>query len=225
MSDSETDLNSETGPNSETEPNAEPASIPPDAFSSADASSLPWQRWLIPAIAGALGVGMGAVITFFVVKGIGPAEESDPMVSGGADAVAPVDEEAARAEEFRQRQQYVSDVVNQLGREVLIGDSPTRGNPDASVMLIKFSDFQCPFCADAATEAERFVDGHEAEVLFVYKHLLLTQIPTQRQYRQPLLPGLPILPLGGFGRFNRPCSATKTDWGTISMGKLPRSWG
>jgi protein-disulfide isomerase len=170
VSESEAEINSETGPNSETEPDAQPAPA------SADSASPSWQRWLIPATAGVVGVGVGAVITFFVAKGIGPTEEATPLVSGEADAVEPVDEEAARAEEFRQRQQYVSDVVNQLGRDVLIGDSPTRGNPDASVVLIKFSDFQCPFCAEAAAEAERFVDGHGAEVLFVYKHLPLAQI-------------------------------------------------
>lgn len=73
-------------------------------------------------------------------------------------------------------QQLVAEVVMSSDRAELVGDSPTRGNPDAPLVLIKFSDFQCGFCARAAGPMKGFVDGHEEDVLYVYKHLPLTQI-------------------------------------------------
>jgi protein-disulfide isomerase len=136
------------------------------------AKNKPLWTWLIPAIAGLAGVGFGALITWVAVRNtITPADSPPPAAVESAP-----DSQEARAEAFRERQRFVSEVVNQLGRDVLIGDSPTRGNPDASVVLIEFSDFQCPYCAQTATEVDAFVDDHSEDVLFVYKHLPLTQI-------------------------------------------------
>jgi protein-disulfide isomerase len=73
-------------------------------------------------------------------------------------------------------QKLVAEVVQDLGREVLIGDSPTLGNPDASVVLLEFSDFQCPYCARAKEQISTFTVAHQEEVLLVFKHLPLTNI-------------------------------------------------
>ncbi|KAF6246173.1 disulfide bond formation protein DsbA, partial [Nitrosopumilus sp. b3] len=35
----------------------------------------------------------------------------------------------------------------QIIRNISIDDDPMKGNPDASINIIEFSDFQCPFCA------------------------------------------------------------------------------
>ena len=80
----------------------------------------------------------------------------------------PVDAEA--------HQQLVAEVMMSSDRAELVGDSPTRGNPDAPLVLMKFSDFQCGFCARAAGPMAGFMAEHEDDVLYVYKHLPLTQI-------------------------------------------------
>ena len=36
---------------------------------------------------------------------------------------------------------------SQIIRNISIDDDPMKGNPDASISIIEFSDFQCPFCA------------------------------------------------------------------------------
>lgn len=157
-----------------------PDKVPGEALRETETTPpLCWRQWLIPAGAGILGVSVGAVITFFAVRGMAPTEVANPSVPSAEANGAPEEDAATRAEAFRQRQQFVSETVNQLGRDTLIGESPVRGNPDASVVVIEFSDFQCPYCAQAASAVDSFVDAHESEVLFVYKHLPLTQIHPQ----------------------------------------------
>jgi protein-disulfide isomerase len=55
-----------------------------------------------------------------------------------------------------------------------------RGNPDAKVVVIEFSDFQCPYCRQHVTETqpvldETFVDTDE--VMWVFKHFPLNIHP------------------------------------------------
>lgn len=63
--------------------------------------------------------------------------------------------------------------------DVSIGNLPVRGNKDAKVTIIEFSDFQCPFCGRFFSETEsslfkEYVDTGKAR--FAYRHLPLTQI-------------------------------------------------
>ena len=51
-----------------------------------------------------------------------------------------------------------------------------KGNPEASVVVVEFSDFQCPFCRDHALEVQPTIDEQfiaTGDVLWVYKHLPL----------------------------------------------------
>lgn len=58
----------------------------------------------------------------------------------------------------------------------VIGNSPTKGAADQKIVLVEFSDFQCPFCAQAHQTVDRFMQKHKDEVTLTYKHLPLTQI-------------------------------------------------
>ncbi|MFQ4135233.1 DsbA family protein [Nodosilinea sp. PGN35] len=73
-------------------------------------------------------------------------------------------------------QEIVTAVITSTDRASLIGSSPTKGNPNAPIVLFKFSDFQCPYCTVAAGYMKEFVGNHEGEMLYVYKHFPLTQI-------------------------------------------------
>ncbi|MEA5450534.1 thioredoxin domain-containing protein [Leptolyngbya sp. CCNP1308] len=73
-------------------------------------------------------------------------------------------------------QEIVTEVITSTDRASLIGASPTKGNPNAPIVLFKFSDFQCPYCTVAAGYMKEFVGNHEDEILYVYKHFPLTQI-------------------------------------------------
>ena len=95
-----------------------------------------------------------------------PSEEAAPTEA---------DIEAAEAE-WRARQDEVNQVLASMDRATFIGESPTKGNPDAEVVVVKFSDFECPFCAVAAGHMNDFVEERNEEVLYVYKHLPLKSI-------------------------------------------------
>ena len=85
------------------------------------------------------------------------------------------DLEAAQAD-WQARQEEINQVLASMDRATFIGESPTKGNPGAEVVVVKFSDFECPFCAVASVHMKDFVDERGEEVLYVYKHLPLENI-------------------------------------------------
>ncbi len=75
------------------------------------------------------------------------------------------------------RQAFLQDFKNNPGK--IIASSPTTGAADARIILIEFSDFQCPFCAKAHKTVKQFMAKHQNEVMWVYKHLPLASIHPQ----------------------------------------------
>ena len=59
----------------------------------------------------------------------------------------------------------------------LIGNSPRRGV--GKVVLVGYSDFQCPYCANAHKVIQEFLQRNGKNATFVYKHLPLVQIHPQ----------------------------------------------
>lgn len=60
----------------------------------------------------------------------------------------------------------------QLVRE----DSQSLGNPDASVTIVEFADYQCPACALATPILNQLILDHPADVRLVYRNFPLTSI-------------------------------------------------
>ncbi len=56
----------------------------------------------------------------------------------------------------------------------VIGSSPTTGASEQKIVLVNFSDFQCPYCAKAHQTLKQFIAKHQGQVTLVYKHLPLT---------------------------------------------------
>lgn len=82
-----------------------------------------------------------------------------------------------RQQETRQqqaRQSFLQAVVS--NPQSIIGQSPTKGAKEVRVVLVEFSDFQCPFCAKANATLRQFMAKHSNQVTLVYKHLPLTSI-------------------------------------------------
>ena len=60
--------------------------------------------------------------------------------------------------------------------KAVIGTSPTKGAKNGKVLLMEFSDFQCPYCAKANDTLKDFMAKHSDTVTLTYKHLPLTSI-------------------------------------------------
>jgi protein-disulfide isomerase len=51
------------------------------------------------------------------------------------------------------------------------GGSPVRGAAKASVTIVEFSDFECPFCQQVQETLQQVVERYGADVRLVFKHL------------------------------------------------------
>lgn len=58
----------------------------------------------------------------------------------------------------------------------LRGDDHVMGNRDARILLIEYSDLECPFCKKFHPIAKRLVEEYKGKVAWVYRHFPLDQI-------------------------------------------------
>ncbi len=84
-----------------------------------------------------------------------------------------------KQQQAQQQQQQI--VLSELAPAELVGTSPTQGSTTNTVLLLEFSDFECPFCAKAAADVRQFVAQHQEQLTFVYKSFPLTAIHDQAQ--------------------------------------------
>lgn len=56
-------------------------------------------------------------------------------------------------------------------------DPPARGPADATLEIVEFSDFECPFCAGAWPVLDSLLMRHPGEVRVVYRHYPLPMHP------------------------------------------------
>lgn len=77
------------------------------------------------------------------------------------------------------QQQTQQTALQKIQPKVLIGTSPTTGAPRSPNLLVEFSDFQCPFCAQAAADVQTFLQQHPDQFAFTYKYLPIPSIHDQ----------------------------------------------
>jgi len=75
------------------------------------------------------------------------------------------------------QQAFVQDM--KTNPKSVIGQSPTTGAKLGKVVLIEFSDFQCPYCSAAHATLKQFMAKHQSEVTLVYKNFPLTSIHSE----------------------------------------------
>lgn len=99
--------------------------------------------------------------------------------------------EAVKQAKIRQaRQEYIdrlraeSNVVVQLSAprvEVAHDPARVRGNPKAPVMIVEFSDYQCPYCHQAEPTVKELLAKYGDKVSLSYRDFPLTAIHSQAQ--------------------------------------------
>jgi protein-disulfide isomerase len=98
-----------------------------------------------------------------------PAAEPDEHAKAGDDRVAMVGEDGLLEPDPAQ----VAAGIPDLRFRVTVDDSPSRGPVDAPVTIVMFSDFECPYCADALATIAELEREYVGEIRFVYKALPL----------------------------------------------------
>src|SRR6478672_2016086 len=83
-----------------------------------------------------------------------------------------------QGDQLRQVQQAFVQTLK-TNPKIVIAESPTTGAAESKVVLVEFSDFQCPYCAQAHKTLKQFMAKHQGEVTLVYKHLPLVQAHPQ----------------------------------------------
>ena len=70
------------------------------------------------------------------------------------------------------KSQRVQDEIAASGpaQQIDLEHAPTRGPATAPVSLVEFSDFECPYCAEAAPIVKQLLAAYPAEVRFAFKH-------------------------------------------------------
>jgi protein-disulfide isomerase len=62
-------------------------------------------------------------------------------------------------------------------KQIPVDGSPARGGDGATVTIVEFADFECPFCQHIAPQLDALVDKRQGAVRFVYKFMPLSMHP------------------------------------------------
>ena len=81
-------------------------------------------------------------------------------------------EEQERSKAAARRQAFFDLKEN----NALVKDSPTLGSTSQDILLLEFSDFQCPFCAQTYKTVKQFANKHDQNLTLVYKHFPIDRI-------------------------------------------------
>ena len=89
--------------------------------------------------------------------------------------------QAYQKQQQEQQQQARQSFASQLKSkpQTIIADSPSTGSLSEKIILLEFSDFQCPYCEKAYETVKEFMHKHGDEVTLVYKHFPLFTIHPQ----------------------------------------------
>jgi len=83
------------------------------------------------------------------------------------------------------RQEYSARLREQAKVAVLLGPprvqvgfdpARVRGNPKAKVMIVEFSDFQCPYCGQVEATLKNVLAKHEGNVALAFRDMPISQI-------------------------------------------------
>lgn len=78
--------------------------------------------------------------------------------------------------EAAQRERLETDARTARMRPVSKERDHIRGNPEAPVTLVEYSDFECPFCKRFQPTLKRIVDDSGGQVRWVFRHFPLDQL-------------------------------------------------
>ena len=108
------------------------------------------------------------ILTGYMVWGLAP--RSQPAITNNPPAARGSVVEVPAATQIPQFTRY----------DIPFEGFPSQGPADAPIVIVEFSDFQCPFCKRFQDEtASQLLAAYPDRILFVYRHLPLTSIHSE----------------------------------------------
>ncbi len=91
--------------------------------------------------------------------------------------------DAAREEVFRLLRQKAGVKIYLLPPALQVDYDPARvrGNPDAKITIVEFSDFQCPYCEQAYLMVKSLLKKYEGKIKLAYRDLPLVEMKSDVQ--------------------------------------------
>ena len=71
---------------------------------------------------------------------------------------------------LKTREALDAPLTEERWRALTTAPAPSVGAPDARVTIVEFSDFQCPYCAEAARTLKKLKEAHGANVRVIFRH-------------------------------------------------------
>src|SRR3989344_6324375 len=63
---------------------------------------------------------------------------------------------------------------NETFKQLVTADDPSKGDPEAKVIVVEFGDFQCPFCKQAEPILRQVLDKYGQQIYFIYRDYPIT---------------------------------------------------
>ena len=114
-----------------------------------------------------------------VCRELGPESESCAAIRGDLPQIPPGHCAALARDQdrlisvLRQREAMSAPLDDAKWKSLAAGTPPGFGAADAKVMVVAFSDFQCPFCAQAAETIHKLKENYAGRIRFVFRQFPL----------------------------------------------------
>lgn len=98
------------------------------------------------------------------------------VLSANASKLAEINQAGSRElnkKNPRAPEQSIDDMIKAPVKPLVESDRAVSGNRSAPIVLVAYSDFQCPYCARGYQTVEELKKKHGKKLLFVFKHLPL----------------------------------------------------
>lgn len=133
-------------------------------------------------------LGLSGTPSFFIdgflLVGAQPYEVFEQVIAlAEAGELAQAVADSQREQQQAAIAQATAEAAANLPVEVDLGNAPAKGDPNAPVVIVEYSDYQCPFCARHATTTmaplQQYIDS--GQVYYVFKDFPIDSIHPQAQ--------------------------------------------
>jgi protein-disulfide isomerase len=107
-------------------------------------------------------------------------------------------------------------------KTIELGDSPSKGAPNAPVLIVEFADFECPACADKRPLLDKLVEEHSGKIRLVFKNFPLSM---HQNAEKAARAGIAAHRQGKFWQLHALLFENQTDLSAASVEKLAQKAG